>query len=133
MKTQIIHRVTVAVIAVVFAFITYANKLHISIKISCGTTQAYTADSTSSSSIKEDFQHNACFTCFVITEHSSPAIPLTACEHEFHVFNVKHHQKHIGFWRNVTNKLMKIIYGLVGAIADVPYKLLVQHFFTVHH
>jgi hypothetical protein len=123
MKTQIIHRITLAIIAVFFAVSTNnGSNMYLSLKINCSVVHG-ADNSTKLIHATSDMKSTKCYCCLMIADHDMPMIPEPNGDHEFHSFGVKHHERH-SFWKTVTSKIMLVVYYLVALIIYLPVKFL---------
>lgn len=118
MKTQIIHRTILVIIAL---FICTNNNIN---KAQINNQNASAKNTETKTVVTKDFSNSASVCCkYCSDEHAMPAIPEPNGDHEFHSFHVKDkHEKHINFWRNIANKMVKVIYYLIVLIVYMPFK-----------
>ena len=116
MKTQIIHRIFLAVIALLICSNNNINKAEIN------NQKAAVKDTETKTVITKDLSKNsASLTCIYCTdEHAIPAIPEPNGDHEFHYFHVKHTKRN--FLKTVANKIIELIYYLIVLIVYMPFK-----------
>jgi hypothetical protein len=117
MKTQIIHRIALAIIALFICTNNNINKAQINNQdASAKNTEAKTV-------VTKDFSNSTCIYCIYCSdEHAAPAIPEPNGDHEFHSFHVKDKHEKENFWKTVANKLINLIYYLVALIVYIPFK-----------
>jgi hypothetical protein len=118
MKTQIIHRIFLAVIALFICTNNNINKAQIN-------NQNTSAKNTGTKAvITKDFSNPTCVYCIYCSdEHAMPAIPEPNGDHEFHSFHIKDkHAKHTNLFKNIVNKMVEIIYYFLVLIVSSPFK-----------
>jgi hypothetical protein len=117
MKTQIIHRIFLAVIALLICTNNNMNKAQTDKKAAAKNTEA-------KSVIAKDFSKaSATLSCIYCTdEHAIPAIPEPNGDHEFHYFHLKHKDGKHNFFKAVANKIIELVYYLIVLIVYMPFK-----------
>jgi hypothetical protein len=118
MKTQIIRRIILAVIALFICYSNNNNKAQINKQSSANAT------SETKTSIANDLSNTTSIHCvYCLDEHTEATIPEPSGEHEFHSFHVKDkHVKHGSFLKSIANKMIDLIYYLVILIMYLPFK-----------
>lgn len=114
MKTQIIRRIFLAVIALLIC-------THNNINTAQTDKKAAAKNTATTTVITKDVSNSASLSCIYCTdEHAIPAIPEANGDHEFHYFHVNHTKRNL--LKTVANKIIELIYYLIVLIVYMPFK-----------
>jgi hypothetical protein len=118
MKSQITHSAFLVILALFICTHSNINKAQIN------NQDASTKNKETKTVITNGFSNSASVCCIYCSdEHAMPAIPEPNGDHEFHSFHVKDkHAKHTNLFKNIANKMIKIIYYLIVLIVYMPFK-----------
>ena len=118
MKTQIIHRIFLAIIAL---FICTNNNIN---KAQINNQDASAKNTETKTVVTKDCSNSTSIYCIYCSdEHAMPIVPEPNGDHEFHSFHVKDkHAKHLNFLKTIANKMIKIFYYLIVLIVYIPFK-----------
>jgi hypothetical protein len=120
MKTQIIRRISLAVIAVLFALNNNGSNMQ--------SIDIWPSSNHFANSILKKCSHNneintSLMCCNVsLDEKDEPVIPEPNGDHEFHSFHF-HHEKHLSFWKTLVNKILEAAYYVVVVLTYLPFKI----------
>ena len=118
MKTQILHRIFLAVITLLICTNNNINKAQINNK------KAAAKNTETKTVVTNDLSKaNTSLCCIYCTdEHAIPAIPEPNGDHEFHYFHLKHKDGKHNFFKAVANKIIEMIYYIIVLIVYMPFK-----------